>query len=438
MSLSRFSVEGCRAQIRAQNDALSAVLRVLPEPERDPAAAGGPLGGVPYVLKDTWDTRGIVTTGGSFRHRARVPAASSHAHAALRAAGAVLLGKSNLCDLAFSAESANHLGGAVRNPHDPSRTAGGSTGGGAAAVATGMAAFDWGTDFGGSIRGPAAHCGVVGLRLSHAAWPVGFEHFPRISPFFHPFCGMGPLTETVADAAEVVSAVRDRLRDPSAPAPDLAIDRAALYVPDALHRGDWPSFEIDARALLAKAGVTVVEADMPPPEEVNEAFNAYLCAHFPEFIESEELPLAEGLRAVLAGLLSWGRLHKGVHPNTGMLLAGVAVGHLTRYRDARAADEALRVVRERTAAIFRRGLLLVTPTTTELPPKHGRSAFALRSMTFCKLGNATDATGLALPFGRFPGGPLPRSLQILGPAGSEAAVLALAARLEAAQSNAAS
>ena len=161
------SVAACRAAIDAKNAELRAVLRVLDEPSRGTDA--GPLAGIPYVLKDTWDTAGIVTTGGSFRHRDRIPTQSSKPHRAIEATGAVLLGKSNLSDLAFSIESDNHLFGPVRNPHDPSRTAGGSTGGGACAVASGMAAFDWGTDFGGSIRLPAAFCGVVGLRLSARA-----------------------------------------------------------------------------------------------------------------------------------------------------------------------------------------------------------------------------------------------------------------------------
>src|SRR5262249_46569419 len=126
-----FSVVACRERIAARNDALNAVLHVV-----DAAAAGRPpdaapraLEGVPYVLKDTWDTEGIVTTGGSWRHRSRVPIASSRVHRALTDAGAVLLGKSNLCDLAFSTESDNHIRGPVRNPFDPVRTAGGSTGG---------------------------------------------------------------------------------------------------------------------------------------------------------------------------------------------------------------------------------------------------------------------------------------------------------------------
>ena len=137
---------------------------------------------MPYVLKDTWDTAGIITTGGSWRHRTRVPRESGSIHRAFARAGAVLLGKSNLPDLALSNESDNHLIGATNNPFDPTRTAGGSTGGGAAAIATGMAAFDWGGDFDGSVRMPAACCGDRRApSVEREAWPASSEQFPSLA-----------------------------------------------------------------------------------------------------------------------------------------------------------------------------------------------------------------------------------------------------------------
>lgn len=439
------TVERCRARIRARNDELHAVLREIDPPQRDPSApADAPLAGVPYLLKDTWDTAGIVTTGGSWRHRERVPSESSHAHRALSAAGALMLGKSNLCDLAFSAESDNHLRGPVRNPHDLTRTAGGSTGGGAAAVADGMAAFDWGTDFGGSIRGPAAFCGLVGLRLSHRAWPVGREHFPRIAPYFYDFCGMGPLTKTVEGSRTVVRAVRSALRSFG---DDVVMDpdRVVLYVPDRAHDEEWPTFLQDASRLLRNAGVAFeITRELPSPSEVNELFNEYLGSHFAEFIAGDELPLREGLPAVLLSLLTGGRLDKRVHPNTAVLLAGTAALSL-RYRDRLRSEAALASLRADLGAIWNRKTLVVCPTTTLRAPRHKQSAFQVRLMSFCKLGNMTDATGLALPFGTFPEKTvrssrfsrrvstwpaMPRSLQILGPPGSEESVLALGARLE--------
>jgi len=425
------SVEAARARIRERNRELNAVLRVLDEPDCDAAAVKtGPLAGVPYVLKDTWDTKGIVTTGGSWRHRDRVPKESAHAHEAFRRAGAVLLGKSNLCDLAFSSESDNHLLGPVKNPHDLARTAGGSTGGGAAAVADGMADFDWGTDFGGSIRGPAAFCGTVGLRLAAEAWPVKHHHFPRIAPFFWDFCGMGPLTRDVATAGRVVRAVRSSLRDPGAKDVEMDATRVVVYAPDRAHEGEWASFVEDVGRLLDRAGVRwEVTRALPSPTEVNALYTEYLSAHFDDFIATEELPLRHGVPAVLLSLLSRGRLDKRVHPNTAVLLAGCfALG--LRHRDKKGAAAKRSALVAAVEKVWGERTLIVSPTTTVRPPRHGRAAWMYRLMSFCKLGNLVDATGLALPWGRFPGSTLPRSVQILGPSGSEEAVLDLAARLE--------
>jgi amidase len=423
-------VETCRARIAARNRELNAVLHVLDEPERAAGTEGGSLAGLPYVLKDTWDTKGIRTTGGSWRHRARVPRESSHAHAALRAAGAVLLGKSNLCDLAFSAESDNHLLGPVRNPHDPRRTAGGSTGGGAAAVADGMAAFDWGSDFGGSIRGPAAFCGIVGLRLSSEAWPVKHHHFPRLAPFFWDFCGMGPLTRDVATSRRIVRAVRSSLRDGGVSDVAMHSSRVVVYAPDDLHEGEWPSFVRDVSRLLRDAGVSFeVTRALPSPTAVNALYTEYFAAHFDEFIATDELPMSQGIPAVLLALASGGRLDKRVHPNTAVLLAGAFALKL-RHRDRAGAARRLRALRDAVKETWDAGTLIVSPTCTVRPPRHGQSAWAYRLMSFCKLGNLTDATGLAMPFGSFDGTTLPRSLQILGPPGAEDAILDLAAKLE--------
>lgn len=430
-AFSGYSIASCQARIAARNDTLHAVLTAVPP--APPTRTDGPLSGVPYVLKDTWDTAGITTTGGSWRHRNRVPATSSHVYRALRDAGAVLIGKSNLCDLAFSTESDNHMRGPVRNPHDLSRTAGGSTGGGAAAVADGMAAFEWGSDFGGSIRGPAAWCGVVGLRLSTTAWPVGFHHFPRLPPFFWAMCGMGPITRDVAGARLLVEALRGDLRRAEMPSPRFSEDRVVVWAPDRAHHDDWPSFLADTSAVLHEAEVRWTLGErLPSPTFVNEAFTEYLASHWGEFLRAGELPVSEGLPAVLFGLVSGGRLDRRVHPNTGLLLLAVTA-LMPRYRNkARAAGHRTDLL-GRFEQVWSTGALVVSPTVAVKPPRHGRGALTVRSMTFCKLGNLIDATGLAIPFGVFPGTPaLPRSLQIVGPPGSEDAVLALGARLEAA------
>ncbi len=427
LGLRELTVEGCSRVIRERNTELRAVLHVLREPVVPENR--GPLAGVPYVLKDTWDTAGIPTTGGSWRHRDRVPTESSRAYRALLETGAVLLGKSNLCDMAFSPESDNHLIGATRNPFDPARTSGGSTGGGSVAVATGMAAFDWGTDFGGSIRMPAGFCGVSGLRLSAEAWPVNEDHFPRVSSFFWPMLGMGPVARTPADCRLVVHAMR-ALRA-ACGTTNIARDQVAVYAPDPATTRQWPTFVSDAARALMGAGVRFeIERTLPPPSAVNELFNAYLCAHFEDFIGTEEMTIGEGVKAVLFGLASAGRLDRRMHPNSGLLFGLVALGRYARYRDARPIDAQVARLREGARSIWSRGRLIVSPMATVPPPKHGRAAFDLHLQAFMKLGNLTDATAISIPFGRFPSG-LPRSLQILGPPGAEDAVLDLAERLHA-------
>lgn len=425
------SVEECLRVIRAKNADLRAVLTPVDPPVRDASApADAPLAGVPFVLKDTWDTAGIRTTGGSYRHRDRIPTESAPAYTALLEAGAVLLGKSNIGDMAFSAESDNHLIGTTRNPFDPLRTSGGSTGGGAAAVASGMAAFEWGTDFGGSIRIPAAFCGVVGLRLSAATWPVEKNHFPRVSPAFWPFLGMGPLARDVAMCRRVVSAMTSLRREPRIPPPTVTKDRVVVYPPDRFTRRAWPTFDRDAREALGSAGVTTEEAHgLPSASAAARVFDGYLCAHFGEFVGKEELSLREGILAAVLGIATGGRLDKRLHPKGATLFALVALGRLTLFRDAAKAKRVLEDTRSAFQRVWDRGTLIVSPTTTVPASRHGRTAFDFRLLSFAKVGNLIDATALALPFGRFPGG-MPRSLQILGPPGSEDAVLDLAERLE--------
>jgi Asp-tRNA(Asn)/Glu-tRNA(Gln) amidotransferase A subunit family amidase len=427
--LSRLSIESCRAAIRAKNRDVQALIRVLDEPVLDSSAqAKGPLRGIPFTLKDVWDTKGITTTGGSWRHRDRVPSSSAPVYDALIRAGAVMLGKSNLSDLAFSAESDNHICGPTKNPFDPTRTAGGSSGGAAAAVANGMAAFDWGTDFGGSIRTPAAFCGITGLRLSNEMWPVEAHHFPRTPSRFWSFCGMGPMAKTVAEVSWLVESVPELRRGSNHVA--MNCDEVVLYEPDRLHMGDWSTFGDDARALFARCNIRTVDRKLPSPRRVNRLFTGYLCAHSEEFADPEEMTLREGVRAVFAGLLSRGRLDKAIHPNTAILFLLVATGRVALFRDRARWEDALATFRRTVADIWAEGRLIVSPTCTMLPPKHGRAAFTYGLQSFTKFGNLTDSTSMALPFGTFPGTSLPRSLQILGPPGSERAVCALGARLE--------
>lgn len=424
------TLEQCRAAIRERNDDVRAILHVLPKPLAKPDARGDTaISGVPYSLKDTWDTAGIPTTGGSWRHRTRVPNESSKIFDAFQDAGAVLLGKSNLCDLAFSFESDNHLFGPVRNPWHPARTSGGSTGGGAAAVAAGMANFDWGSDFGGSIRMPSAFCGVAGIRLSHTTWPIP-DFFPVTPALGIELHGMGPIARDVAGLRAVIDAVKGKLKT-GIDAPAFELGKVAVMEPDGPTIGMWPTFHDDAMRALRAVGVTIDRAaKLPSANEADKAYDEYLCSNFEAFLAVSDMPPVKSIASVVLSLASRGKLDRSFHPNTAFLLTLLALGRGTLYRDAARGAARAKRVQDTCNETWSRCTLIVAPTTTFSAPRHGKAATTRRLCAFAKLGNLTDSTSIAVPFGKFADG-LPRSIQVLGPAGSEDAVLALGERLEA-------
>jgi Asp-tRNA(Asn)/Glu-tRNA(Gln) amidotransferase A subunit family amidase len=395
----------------------------------DEAAASSPLHRVPYSLKDTWDVAGEITTGGSHRYRDRVPVVDSPVHASFKEAGAVLVGKTNLSDLMIFPESSSYVGGVARNPNDLSRTPGGSSGGAAAAVADGMVAFDWGSDVGGSIRMPAAYCGVLGMRLSSETWPMVGD-FPRLPQSLRWMNGQGPITATVSRMRDVLAAATSRLR--TGTARSFTLKGAMFYGPDARGRGQWPTFREDVSPPLRAAlegGELREDHGLLEPAAAHRVALAMWCSHFEDLLSSDTLTLSEGLGAVASSLLFRGRFgDRRLHPHTAGILLLIVIGRLAVFRDAPRAERAAALFRESVGELWDRGYLLVAPTVAWPAPKHGGSFFNARLQQYAMPGNLADATALALPFGRFPGG-MPRSLQIMGPPGSEAIVLEVGERL---------
>ena len=164
--------------------------------ERASGIDRGPLHGLPICLKDLIDVRGQVTTAGSRVLRDRVADADAPLVTRLREAGAIVIGRTNLHEFALGTTSEDSAFGPVRNPFDADRVAGGSSGGSAAAVATGMGLASIGTDTGGSIRIPAAACGIVGLKPTFGEVPTD-----GVIPLSPSFDHVGPLTVDVEDAA---------------------------------------------------------------------------------------------------------------------------------------------------------------------------------------------------------------------------------------------
>ncbi|HVL35898.1 MAG TPA: amidase, partial [Burkholderiales bacterium] len=176
-------IEAHLAAIARSNGALNAFVTVNESGARQAARAldealaergarpPGPLAGVPVAIKDVTPTAGLRTTWGSTLLRDHVPGEDAEVVRRLKAAGAIVLGKTNTPEFAAGANTVNRLFGATRNPWDARLSVSGSTGGGAAALAARLAPLAEGTDFGGSLRTPAAFCGVVGLRTTAGLVP---------------------------------------------------------------------------------------------------------------------------------------------------------------------------------------------------------------------------------------------------------------------------
>lgn len=236
-------VQACFDQIDAINPAVNAIVtradeRALAEAEAaDQALAAGetvgPLHGLPVAVKDLVPTEGVVTTYGSPDFADHVPAADAGMVARLRAAGAIVVGKSNIPEMSIGANTRNPLFGATGNPFDPDLTCGGSSGGSAVALATNMVPLATGSDHGGSVRIPACYCGVVG----HRATPGVVPHELRaVTQTFYSV--QGPMARTVDDVALMLSVIAGRdhggADDPMA----YPLDAPGLAVLDDLDPGE--------------------------------------------------------------------------------------------------------------------------------------------------------------------------------------------------------
>jgi aspartyl-tRNA(Asn)/glutamyl-tRNA(Gln) amidotransferase subunit A len=206
-------LEGCLSAIDARDRELNAFILVARDEGRAAAAeadreiAGGrwrgPLHGIPVSIKDLFDVAGQATTAASKLRAGVIARRDAESVARLRAAGAVFVGKTNLHEFAFGTTNEDSAFGPARNPFDPKRSPGGSSGGSAASVAAGMALATLGTDTGGSIRIPAAACGLVGLKPR-----FGEISCDGVVPLGRSLDHVGPLTRTVQDAGMLYDVLR--------------------------------------------------------------------------------------------------------------------------------------------------------------------------------------------------------------------------------------
>lgn len=262
-------VEECLQHIEAGNARLNAFILVMADEARTAAKRAdwerangidrGPLHGVPVSVKDLFDVKGTVTTAGSRVREGMVAQADAPAVAQLRRSGAVIVGKTNLHEFAMGPTSEDSAFGPVRHPLDDSRLAGGSSGGSAVSVTTGMALASLGSDTGGSIRIPAAACGLVGLK-------PGYDELSAngVVPLSRTLDHIGPLTRNVSDAWHLLHVLRDRTPERKLTPTPLASLRVGVprrYFCDLLEDDVRAAFERTLDALRA-AGVMVTDVEI--------------------------------------------------------------------------------------------------------------------------------------------------------------------------------
>jgi aspartyl-tRNA(Asn)/glutamyl-tRNA(Gln) amidotransferase subunit A len=252
-------------EARAEADAIDARISTGEDP--------GPLAGIPVALKDNFCTRGIPTTCSSKILDGWRPPYDATVVQRLRAAGAVIVGKTNLDEFAMGSSTENSAFGPTRNPHDPSRVPGGSSGGSAAAVAAGFSPLSFGSDTGGSIRQPAAFCGVVGVKPTY-----GRVSRYGLVAFASSLDQIGPFSASVADSALALEVIagHDPCDTTSIPEPvpslmdalDAGVDGLRIGVVSEFLEADGLAPDVarrvrEAAEALEQAGAKVEDASVP-------------------------------------------------------------------------------------------------------------------------------------------------------------------------------
>jgi aspartyl-tRNA(Asn)/glutamyl-tRNA(Gln) amidotransferase subunit A len=364
----------------------------------------GSLHGIPYALKDLFATRGIRTTCGSKIFADRVSESDSEVYRKLTDAGAVLMGKTGMHEFAYGITSNNPHFGAIRNPHDPSRIPGGSSGGSGAAVAADLVFFAMGTDTGGSIRVPASYCGCVGLKPTY-----GRVSRSGVFPLGYSLDHVGPLTRTVRDATLVMAALTD-----FQPAVASIAGRRIGVPENFFNEGLAP--EVAAafdRALRSaeKLGARLVPIQAPDPAAINTVGRLILLCEASTVLQTY-LSRRDDFGADVLSLVDQGRLVPA-----------------TDYIDA---QRLRRLFQKRWSKLWEKIDVIFTPTTPIQAPLIGQVEVAgedvrLASTRFVRPFNVLGLPALSMSFST---SSLPTGLQMVGQPFGEAELLAVAQSID--------
>ncbi len=424
----------------AANKHLGAFITLNPDGVREAArkadqqrAAGATLGrlhGVPLALKDNLDTADLPTTGGTPGLAGNRPKRNAAIVDKLFAAGAIALGKMNLHELAYGITNNNATFGPARNPYAPDRIPGASSGGTGVAVAARIAPGGIGTDTGGSVRVPAALCGIVGLRPTTGRWSQA-----GIVPISHTRDTAGPMTRSVADCVLLDGVVTG---SPTEVAP-AQLKGLRIGVP---RKPFWENLDAELEKIcegalrrLTDAGVVLVDVDMSEEASLDAE------AGFPIALYETVIDLNSYLAEHETGLDFAGLVAKVASPDVkGILQSLIGAGAMPEpaYRKALQQRAALQETYSRhfrehgIAAIF-------FPTTPAPAAKIGEDeTFMLNGKaapTFATFirntgpGSVGGIPGISLPAGITAAG-LPIGMELSGPAGSDQQILAIAAAIE--------
>jgi len=427
------------ARIAERNPQLNAVVSLDEERARAVAAeadaatargdALGPLHGLPFAFKDTHDVAGWRTTYGSPLFADHVPDADDLVVARIRAAGAVPLGRTNVPEFAAGSHTFNTVFGTTLNPVDPTRSAGGSSGGAACALRAGMVPLADGSDMGGSLRNPASFCGVVGLRPSLGrvpSWPT--------DNLWETTATSGPLARDVGDVALLLSVIAGpdprvptALADPGPSfAPPLSGDLRGLRVALSPDLGRLLEVDREVAAVVEGAGARFAAA------------GAHVETAHPDLAEAEDT-----FRTLRAWLFQagFGEL-LAAHPDAfkRSLADNIRAGEGLTGADVARAYAGRTALAERMRRFFESYDVLVLPTS-QVPPFpadqeypaaiNGRpTATYLDWMRSCYVITVTGCPAISVPAGQTRDG-LPVGVQIVAPFGADRRLLEVAAAFEA-------